>query len=62
MEAESAGRAIRRQDITAGFKQLDRTVKPVDTFTGGTHAALKRLSDFVRHDLADYDESAIIPK
>ena len=30
-------------DITAGFAKLDRSVKPVDTFTGGTHAALKRL-------------------
>ena len=42
-------------DITAGFSKLDRSVKPVDTFTGGSHAALKRLSEFVRHDLAAYD-------
>ena len=42
-------------DITAGFDKLDRTVKPVDTFTGGTHAALKRLRDFAAHDLARYD-------
>ncbi len=44
------------QDITAGFKEFDRSVRPVDTFTGGTHAALKRLREFVQDDLADYDE------
>ena len=42
------------QDITAGFKDLDRTIRPVDTFTGGTHAALKHLRDFVSHGLKDY--------
>jgi len=41
-------------DITAGFKDLDRTIKPVDTFTGGTHAALKHLRAFVSHGLKDY--------
>jgi deoxyribodipyrimidine photo-lyase len=43
-----------KDDITAGFKDLDRTIKPVDTFTGGTHAALKHLKDFVSHGLRDY--------
>jgi deoxyribodipyrimidine photo-lyase len=42
-------------DITAGFTKLDRSVKPVDSFTGGTHAALKRLREFIRQDLAAYD-------
>lgn len=42
-------------DITAGFTKLDRSVKPVDTFTGGTRAAMKRLREFVAHDLAGYD-------
>ena len=42
-------------DITAGFTKLDRTVAPVDTFMGGTHAALKRLGEFVQHDLAGYE-------
>ena len=41
-------------DITAGFKDLDRTIKPVDTFTGGTHAALRHLKEFVTHGLRDY--------
>ena len=45
-----------RDDITASFKDLDRTVGPVDTFTGGTHAAMKRLHDFVDHGLKDYGE------
>ena len=44
------------QDITAGFAKLDRSIAPVDTFTGGTHAALKRLKEFVRHDLVNYGE------
>ena len=42
-------------DISAGFGKLDRTVKPVETFTGGTHAALRRLRDFACHDLAHYE-------
>jgi deoxyribodipyrimidine photo-lyase len=42
-------------DITAGFSKLDRSVKPVDSFTGGTHTALKRLREFIRDDLATYD-------
>lgn len=44
------------QDITKGFDKLDRTVQLVDTFTGGTHAALKELNDFVNHRLARYEE------
>ncbi len=44
------------RDITEGFAKLDRGVEPVDTFTGGTHAALKRLDHFIRHALAGYNE------
>jgi len=43
------------QDITAGFTRLDRSVKPVDSFAGGAHSALKRLSEFVHRNLAAYD-------
>ena len=43
-------------DITTGFNSLDRTIKPVDTFTGGTHAALKQLREFLNHGLKDYGE------
>ncbi|HEV2136395.1 MAG TPA: deoxyribodipyrimidine photo-lyase [Terracidiphilus sp.] len=44
-------------DVTAGFRGLDRTVKPVDTFTGGSHAALKRLREFVREALKGYEKN-----
>jgi deoxyribodipyrimidine photo-lyase len=50
------------QDITEGFTKLDRTVKPVDSFTGGTHAALKRLDEFVSLELKDYDRSRNHPE
>src|SRR5689334_918328 len=30
-------------DITKGWRHFDRSVKPVDTFRGGAHAAQKRL-------------------
>jgi deoxyribodipyrimidine photo-lyase len=43
------------EDITAGFTKLDRSVKPVDNFTGGTHSALRRLGEFTRQHLAAYD-------
>jgi deoxyribodipyrimidine photo-lyase len=43
-------------EITAGFTKLDRSVKPVDSFTGGAHAALRRLRTFIRNDLAAYDQ------
>lgn len=44
-----------RNDITHGWRELDRTVLPSDHFTGGTHAALKRLRHFVDHILPTYD-------
>jgi deoxyribodipyrimidine photo-lyase len=43
-------------DMTESFRGLDRTVRSVDSFTGGTHAAMKRLAEFVRDDLTAYDE------
>jgi deoxyribodipyrimidine photo-lyase len=43
-----------RQDITQGWKNFDRSVTPVDTFTGGTHAAFRRLNKFVSEGLRDY--------
>ncbi len=44
------------EDITAGFNKMDRTVGPVDCFTGGTRSALKRLKEFVSSELKDYEE------
>jgi deoxyribodipyrimidine photo-lyase len=50
------------QDLTEGFEGLDRSVKPVDTFRGGTHAAVRRLHEFVRHDLSGYDTNRNHPE
>jgi deoxyribodipyrimidine photo-lyase len=50
------------EDITAGYKTLDRTIGPVDSFTGGTHAALKHLHSFINHGLKDYDEKRNHPE
>ena len=50
------------QDITEGFAKLDRTVGPVDSFTGGTHAALRRLRAFAGEELKDYEETRNHPE
>jgi deoxyribodipyrimidine photo-lyase len=50
------------EDITRGFNGLDRSVGPVDTFTGGTRAALRRLKEFVNYDLADYEKKRSRPE
>ncbi len=42
-------------DITRGWKTLDRTVPPVDAWQGGTQAALKRLRVFTGQMLEDYE-------
>jgi deoxyribodipyrimidine photo-lyase len=49
-------------DLTAGFTKLDRSIAPVDAFTGGAHAAFKRLREFVREDLAGYNEARNHPE
>ena len=49
-------------DITAGFTKLDRSVGPVDNFTGGTHAAVRRLDEFVSSELAGYEETRNHPE
>jgi len=49
-------------DITEGFAKLDRSVAPVDSFTGGTHAALQRLRTFVRLELKDHEETRNHPE
>jgi len=51
-----------KKDITEGFGTLDRSVGPVDTFTGGTQAGLKRLREFCDHQLKDYDEQRNHPE
>jgi deoxyribodipyrimidine photo-lyase len=49
-------------DITRGWKDLDRSVLPVDAWTGGAHAARKRLHHFVEEILADYETSRNRPE
>ncbi|HEX8812571.1 MAG TPA: deoxyribodipyrimidine photo-lyase, partial [Terracidiphilus sp.] len=51
-----------RGDITHGWTSLDRTVPPVDTFTGGTSVALRRLNHFVTGLLHTYPEKRNHPE
>jgi deoxyribodipyrimidine photo-lyase len=44
-------------DITEDWKDLDRSVKPVDSFRGGTSEALRLLDEFVQRKLARYPEN-----
>jgi deoxyribodipyrimidine photo-lyase len=50
------------EDITQGWKDLDRSVLPVEAWTGGTHAATKRLGHFVDTLLADYEQKRNRPE
>jgi deoxyribodipyrimidine photo-lyase len=50
------------RDITEGFTKLDRSVKPVDGFAGGTHSALQRLKHFVQHELGAYETTRNHPE
>jgi len=50
------------EDITRGWKDLDRSVPPVEAWTGGAHAARKRLRHFVENILADYETSRNRPE
>jgi deoxyribodipyrimidine photo-lyase len=50
------------EDITAGFTKLDRSIQPVDTFTGGARSALNRLRKFIANDLAAYDTNRNHPE
>lgn len=49
-------------DITRGWRHFDRSVEPVDSFHGGTHAAVRRLRYFVEHQLADYETARRKPQ
>jgi deoxyribodipyrimidine photo-lyase len=51
-----------REDVTQGWTKLDRSVKPVESFTGGTHAAMKRLQDFVSKELGGYEKNRNHPE
>jgi deoxyribodipyrimidine photo-lyase len=51
-----------RADITRGWTELDRSVKPVDAWRGGHHAAMKRLRKFCDEMLASYDSDRNRPE
>lgn len=50
------------KDMTAGWKDLDRTVQPVAQWVGGTHAGLKRLHLFTTHMLSQYESKRNKPE
>lgn len=50
------------EDITLGFTKLDRSVGPVDTFTGGARAARLRLAEFADRELARYEDKRNRPE
>ncbi len=43
------------EDITRGWKDLDRSVKPVEAWRGGTHEAQRRLEHFTGKLLKEYE-------
>jgi deoxyribodipyrimidine photo-lyase len=43
------------EDMTKGWKDLDRSVRPVEAWVGGTHAGMKRLKLFTGKMLKDYE-------
>jgi deoxyribodipyrimidine photo-lyase len=49
-------------DMTRGWKQLDRTVGPVEAWTGGHHAAIKRLKYFTSKLLKNYERDRNRPE
>ncbi|MGI8770522.1 MAG: deoxyribodipyrimidine photo-lyase [Acidobacteriaceae bacterium] len=49
-------------DITQGWRQLDRSVLPVETFRGGNRAAMRRLQRFIEHQLNGYEQSRRHPE
>jgi len=51
-----------RDDMTRGWKNLDRTVKPVAAWTGGHHAAMKRLDHFCGTLLKNYERDRNRPE
>ena len=51
-----------RADITAGWKDLDRTVLPVPEWHGGTHAGLARLKLFTQSKLKHYIDERNSPE
>ena len=51
-----------REDMTRGWKELDRSVGPVEAWTGGHAAAMKRLRFFVTKLLQNYERDRNRPE
>ena len=51
-----------RQDITRGWTDFDRSVAPVEAWTGGHNAAVKRLQKFCAEMLDGYDRERNHPE
>lgn len=50
------------EDITRGWKDLDRSVAPVEAWQGGTKAGLKRLKHFATNLLENYESDRNHPE
>ena len=50
------------EDMTRGWKDLDRSVEPIETWVGGHHAARKRLQYFVTKLLKNYEHDRNKPE
>ncbi|MGA8937966.1 MAG: deoxyribodipyrimidine photo-lyase [Acidobacteriaceae bacterium] len=51
-----------RADMTRGWTEFDRSVKPVEAWMGGHHAAVKRLHTFCAEMLESYDRDRNRPE
>jgi len=51
-----------RADMTAGWRDFDRSVKPVEAWTGGHRAAMKRLHLFCNEMLESYERDRSRPE
>jgi deoxyribodipyrimidine photo-lyase len=51
-----------REDMTRGWHDFDRSVQPVEAWTGGHKAAMKRLHTFCNDMLASYDKDRSRPE
>ena len=51
-----------RADMTHGWTEFDRSVKPVEAWTGGHKAAVKRLHTFCNEMLENYDKDRSRPE
>ena len=51
-----------QDDMTRGWKELDRSVGPVEAWVGGHHAAMKRLQHFVTKLFKNYERDRNRPE